>query len=197
MKIVETIDRLSELTLSRSYRRKVDACFLLSSRIAPYYQAYAINSKTGPVSSLLRDHVLFLWSQHCLNSTVSAQDALQFEVHMPEADSSVTNGGLLATYAQNAIVCALHLTWYLVRRDDANVRGCVVNYFDHIDFLAQEKLVSTGGVPQLTDLLVYRSRLFQQETRDFEAAMLQDEGRNIASRPILIANMDRDVSEYL
>jgi hypothetical protein len=51
-----------------------------------------------------------------------------------------------------------------------------------------------SGGPDLTDLLVARSRLFQRETDDFEAALLKDERENIVSRPLLIANMDRDLS---
>jgi hypothetical protein len=91
----------------------------------------------------------------------------------------------------------LHLTWYLARRDDAYVKGCVVNYFDHIDYLVQERVGADSGVPELSDLLVVRSRLFQRETDNFEAALLKDERENIVSRPLLIANMDRDVSGYL
>lgn len=39
--------------------------------------------------------------------------------------------------------------------------------------------------------------MFQRETADFEAALRKDERESLVSRPLLIANMDRDVSEYL
>lgn len=145
----------------------------------------------------LREHVLFLWSQYCVGSTVSAQDALQLEPHIPDVDDIGVLYGRLAVYAQNAVICALHLTWYLAKRDDAYVKGCVVNYFDHIDYLVQERVSANSGIPDLTDLLVARSRLFNRETADFEAALLKDEQESIVSRPLLIANMDRDVSECL
>ena len=197
MQVIETIDRLSELALSKPFRRKADACFLLVSRIVPFYTQYALVGGPSRTSFHIRDHILFLWSQYCVGSTVSAQDALQLESHIPEVGNGATPESQLAVYAQNAIICALHLTWYLARRDDAYVKGCVVNYFDHIDYLVLERIGADSGVPDLTDMLVARSRLFQRETADFEAVLLKDEQENIVSRPLLIANMERDVSEYL
>lgn len=197
MQVIETIDRLTELALSKPFRRKVEACFLLVSRIVPLYSRYALTAGASSTPFPLRDHVLFLWSQYCVGSTVSAQDALQLETHIPDADNVRAVESRLADYAQNAVICALHLTWYLAKRDDAYVKGCVVNYFDHIDYLVQERIGVDSGVPDLTDLLVTRSRLFRREAADFEAALLKNERESIVSRPLLIANMDRDVSEYL
>jgi hypothetical protein len=197
MHVIETIDRLSELALSKPFRRKSEACFLLVSRIAPFYGRYSLARKASLTPFDLRGHILFLWSQYCVGSTVSAQDALQLELHIPDVDNVAGTDGRLAVYAQNAVICALHLTWYLARRDDAYVKGCVVNYFDHIDRLVLERIGADSGVPDLTDLLVARSRLFRRETADFEAALLKDEREGVVSRPALMANMDRDISEYL
>lgn len=194
MRVIETIDRLSELAVAKPYRRKAEACFLLASRVAPFYKQYALARGAGLASSYVRDHILFLWSQHCVGSAVSAENALRLESHIPDVE---TPSAQLAVYAQNAAICALHLTWYLARRDDAYVKGCVVNYFDHIDYLVQERVGADSGVPDLADLLVARSRLFQRETDDFEAALFKDEQENIVSRPLLIANMDRDLSTAL
>jgi hypothetical protein len=197
MHVIETIDRLSELALSKPFRRKAEACFLLVSRIAPFYRRYALAGNASRTPFDIQDHVLFLWSQYCVGSTVSAQDALRLESHIADVDNVGTPDGQIANYAQNAVICALHLTWYLARRDDAYVKGCVVNYFDHIDYLVLEKVGADCGVPDLTDILVARSRLFQRETADFEAALLKDERDGIVSRPLLIANMDRDITGYL
>jgi hypothetical protein len=197
MQVFETIERLSELASSKPFRRKSEACFLLVSKIVPFYSRYAFAYDASRTPFPLRDHILFLWSQYCVGSTVSAQDALQLELHIPDVDSPGTSEGRLAVYAQNAVICALHLTWYLARRDDAHVKGCVVNYFDNVDYLVQERVGADSGVPDLTDLLVARSRLFQRETDDFRAALLRDDRESIVSRPLLIANMDRDVSGYL
>jgi hypothetical protein len=197
MPVIETIDRLSELAVAKPYRRKAEACFLLASRVAPFYKQYALARGAGLTSSYVRDHILLLWSQYCVGSAVSAENALRLESHIPDVDNVQTPSAQLAVYAQNATICALHLTWYLARREDAYVKGCVVNYFDHIDYLVQERVGADSGVPALTDLLVARSRLFQRETDDFEAALLKDEQENIVSRPLLIANMDRDLSTAL
>jgi hypothetical protein len=197
MQVLETIDRLSELASSKSFRRKSEACFLLVSKIVPFYSRYAIAGDASRTLFPLRDHILFLWSQYCVGSAVSAENALRLESHIPDADNIETPSAHLSVYAQNAVICALHLTWYLARRDDAYVKGCVVNYFDHIDYLVQERVGADSGVPELSDLLIVRSRLFQRETDNFEAALLKDERENIVSRPLLIANMDRDVSGYL
>jgi hypothetical protein len=197
MQVIETIDRLSELALSKPFRRKAEACFLLVSRIAPFYSQYALIDGASSKPFPLRDHILFLWSQYCVGLTVSAQDALHLESHIPDVNDNETPNSQLSVYAQNAVICALHLTWYLAKRDDAYVKGCVVNYFDHIDYLVLERIGAQSGIADLTDLLVARSRLFQRETGDFESALLRDEHESIANRPLLIANMDRDVSEYL
>lgn len=193
MRLVDTIDRLSDLTLSKQFQRKAEACFLLVSRVVPFYSRYALTvAKPYP----LRDHTLFLWSQYRVGSTVSEREALQLESCLPDADPVQTPESQLATYGQNAVICALHLTWYLSTRDDAYVKGCVVNYFDHIDYLAQERAGSNSGVPALADLLVARSRLFRRETADFETALLRDERESVVSRQLLIKNMDRDVSGF-
>jgi hypothetical protein len=197
MRVTETIDRLSGLAMSKPFRRKAEACFLLASRIAPFYKQYALACGAGLTQSYVRDHILFLWSQYCVGSTVAAENAMRLELHIPDVDNIATPSARLSVYAQNAVICALHLTWYLSRRDDAYVKGCVVNYFDHIDYLVQERVGSDSGVPELSDLLVVRSRLFREETDDFEAALLKDEREDIVNRPLLIANMDRDVSGYL
>jgi hypothetical protein len=197
MHVIETIDRLSELALSKHFRRKAEACFLLVSRILPFYRRYAHTGGARHTPFDIRDHILFPWSQYCVGSTVSVQDALQLEAHIPDVDNVGTSDSQLAVYAQSAVICALHLTWYLARRDDTYVKGCVVNYFDHIDELARERIGVDSGVPDLTDILVARSRLFQRETACFEAALLKDERKDIVSRPLLIANMDREIRDEL
>jgi hypothetical protein len=198
MDVIETIDRLVEQALSKPFRRKAEACFLLASRIAPFYgRWYALASGGNWPPFSLRDHILFLWTQYCVGSPVSAQNALRLESHIPHVGKAETPDSRLADYAESAGICALHLTWYLARRDDGYVKGCVINYFDHIDCLVRDGLDSIGAIPELTDLLVARSRLFVQEVNDFENALIKEDREAIASRPLLIANMDRDMSKYV
>jgi hypothetical protein len=197
MDVLETIDRLVELALPKPFRRKAEACCLLASRAAPFYAQHTLANGAGLAPFSIRDHILVLWSQYCVGSPVSAENALRLELHIPHVGKVETPDSRLADYAESAGICALHLTWYLARRDDAYVKGCIVNYFDHVDCLVHDRIGAVSGIPELADLLVMRSRLFQRETNDFEAALLSNEGENIISRPILIANMDRDISKYV
>lgn len=186
--VAEKINELSWLAFDASDLRKAEACFYLAARLSPFYREYAKAEGDPNAAQYLRNHVLLLWSQHQIGATPSRESAAVLEKHMPESSSP------LSLYAQNAVVCALHLNWFLINRNDDNVRGCVVNYFDHIDDFVQERSQIEIGVVQFTDLIVERSRLFQREVAEFRQLLESDDGRPSITRRTISDCTDRDIS---
>jgi hypothetical protein len=187
-KVADTITRILRLADSKPFRRKAEICFLLSSKIAPFYQEYASHTN-GLDEEFLNKEIVKIWKLYSGDLSIGRGTSLAMRNAVP--DDGETS---LFVYAQNALMCAIYLRDYIESHDGTDFHRCIEAYFDNVDYLVQERMNLNSGVSQLTEAAVGSSKFFRAEVNSFLSLLNTSDDIEIVSTSIISDNLRRKIS---
>ncbi|MER8964044.1 hypothetical protein [Mesorhizobium sp. M0701] len=156
-KVVDRIKYLADIVTELPLAKRVEFSFLVAARMSPLVTRYKLKFRGA---NDFEFDVGTLWKNFSDGNISKIDQTLRIsETSIPDCESETDR---LCIFAQNAAICFVNVCNLILNMDSSLVGRIIENYFDTIDYVAQDSLGISESRAD-TDELVINSNFFATE----------------------------------